>query len=151
MTVLRTYRPEDCPALTRLFHDTVHTVNAADYDEKQLDAWSDGSPDLQAWNASLSSHYTIVAETDGELSGFGDIDNTGYLDRLYVSSRHQRQGVGAAICDMLESTVSSGIITVHSSITARGFFEKRGYTVTKRQEVIRKGVVLVNFVMKKEI
>lgn len=28
---LREYRPEDCEAITRLFYDTVHTVNRRDY------------------------------------------------------------------------------------------------------------------------
>ncbi len=28
---LREYRPEDCEAITRLFYDTVHTVNRWDY------------------------------------------------------------------------------------------------------------------------
>ena len=38
------YRPEDCAELTRLFYDTVHTVNSKDYIPDQLDAWADGKP-----------------------------------------------------------------------------------------------------------
>lgn len=45
---LREYRPEDCEAITRLFYDTVHTVNQRDYTPAQLDAWADGRPDLAA-------------------------------------------------------------------------------------------------------
>ena len=45
---IREYRPEDCAELTRLFYDTVHTVNRRDYAPAQLDAWADGSPDLDA-------------------------------------------------------------------------------------------------------
>ena len=44
---LRKYRPQDCAEITRLFYDTVHTVNAADYTEEQLDAWADGQVDLE--------------------------------------------------------------------------------------------------------
>ena len=36
--VLRAYRPSDCSEVLRLFYDTVHTVNARDYTEEQLDA-----------------------------------------------------------------------------------------------------------------
>ena len=50
---LREYRPEDCAAITRLFYDTVNTVNRRDYAPARLDAWSDGGPDLDAWNRSL--------------------------------------------------------------------------------------------------
>ena len=34
-------------------------------------------------------HHTIVAECGNEIVGFGDIDDTGYLDRLYVHKDHQ--------------------------------------------------------------
>ena len=37
-TEIRSYDPADCCALARLFYDTVHTVNAADYTPEQLDA-----------------------------------------------------------------------------------------------------------------
>ena len=43
-----------------------------------------------------------------------------------------------------------GNILVHASITARPFFEKRGYRVIKEQKVERQGVLLTNFVMEKE-
>ena len=52
---LRPYRPADCAALAALFYDTVHTVNAKDYTNAQLDAWADGNVDPDAWNASFLS------------------------------------------------------------------------------------------------
>lgn len=42
-------------------------------------------------------------------------------------------------------------MTVHASITARGFFEKVGWQVVKEQQVERKGVLLTNFVMEKDL
>lgn len=131
-----------------LFYDTVHTVNAKDYTKKQLSVWATGSVDLQKWNRSLLEHYSLVAVEGSEIAGFGDIDQTGYLDRLYVHKDYQRKGIATAICDGLERTVQ-GKITTHASITARPFFEKRGYTVIKEQCVERQGITLVNFVMEK--
>ena len=103
--ILREYRKEDCPALLRLFHDTVHAVNARDYTKPQLDAWAPLSLDEENWDESFRRHFTVVAavtETDGSpidrtavngglktgaaesgiIVGFGDIDSSGYLDRL---------------------------------------------------------------------
>ena len=37
---LREYAPEDLKQILKLFYDTVHTVNAADYSRAQLDAWA---------------------------------------------------------------------------------------------------------------
>lgn len=149
MMRIRPYCPSDCGAMAELFYNTVHTVNAADYTPRQLDAWADGQVDLTAWDRSFRAHCTLVAEESGVLIGFGDITADGYLDRLYVHHLHQRQGVAAALCDRLEETVK-GPVTTHASITARPFFEKRGYRVVKEQQVERHGVLLTNFVMEKQ-
>lgn len=147
--ILRKYAKTDCVELAELFYDTVHTVNAKDYTQEQLDAWATGKVNLEAWNESFQAHHTVVAEMDGKIVGFGDIDETGYLDRLYVHKDYQRRGVAAAICDALEQRTKAAEFTTHASITARPFFEKRGYTVAREQQVERRGVWLTNFVMKK--
>ena len=78
-----------------------------------------------------------------------DIDKTGYLYRLYVHADYQGRGIATAICNQLERAVQ-GDITTHASITAKPFFEKRGYKVVKEQQVERQGILLANFVMEKE-
>ena len=52
---LREYRPEDCGEMARLFYETVHTVNAADYAPRQLAVWATGKVDEDAWNRSFLS------------------------------------------------------------------------------------------------
>lgn len=146
---IRRYQESDCRELTELFYNTVHIVNAKDYTKEQLDVWATGQTDLERWNQSLQAHYSIVAVEDGVILGFGDIDKTGYLDRLFVHAEHQGKGIATAICDQLEQAVP-GKITTHASITAKPFFEKRGYKVIKKQEVERQGIFLTNFVMEKE-
>lgn len=145
---LRRYKQSDCRELAELFYNTVHTVNAADYNNEQLKAWATGHVDLEAWNKSLQEHYSIVAVDNGIIVGFGDIDQTGYLDRLYVHADYQDRGIATAICNKLEQSVSGKIVT-HASVTAKPFFEKRGYKVIKEQSVERHGVFLTNFVMEK--
>lgn len=145
---IRPYRPEDCEALARLFYDAVHTVNAKDYTKAQLDVWATGNVDLEAWDRSLTAHFTLVAEENGVITGFGDMDSSGYLDRLYVHRDFQGKGIASVLCDRLESSVS-GLITTHASITARPFFEKRGYRVLQEQQVERHGIILTNYRMEK--
>ena len=147
---LRDYSKPDCAILAQLFYDTVHTVNAKDYTREQLDAWATGEVNLEAWNESFQAHHTVVAELDGKIVGFGDMDEIGYLDRLYVHKDYQRRGVATAICNALEQNSNAAEFTTHASITARPFFEKRGYTVVREQQVERRGVLLTNFVMGKE-
>ena len=147
---LREYQPSDCAQLAELFYQTVHSVNARDYAQEQLDAWASGEVDLKAWDASFRAHGTIIAVENGKIIGFGDMDETGYLDRLYVHKDYQGQGIASAICDELERFAAGKIITTHASITAKLFFQHRGYRVVRKQEVIRHGVALTNYVMEKQ-
>ena len=146
---LRPYRPEDLPRIAALFYETVHTVCAKDYTKAQLDAWATGDIDERAWNESFLAHTTLVAEERDELLGFADMTADGYLDRLYVKHSHLRRGVATALLTALESACPAQEYTAHVSLTARPFFERRGYRVVKEQQVERKGVLLTNFVMKK--
>lgn len=148
--LIRPYRTEDCPALARLFYETVHAVNAQDYSPAQLAVWATGQVDLPAWDASFSAHTTLVAEQAGAPVGFADMDSSGYLDRLYVHKDFQGQGIASALCDALEAAVPAKVYTTHASITARPFFLRRGYRVVREQRVERGGVLLTNFVMEKQ-
>ncbi|WP_294515700.1 GNAT family N-acetyltransferase [uncultured Intestinimonas sp.] len=146
---LRDYESQDCPALARLFYDTVHSVNLRDYTQAQVEAWAPGPVDLAAWDASLTVHHALVAEENGVILGFADMAPDGYLDRLYVHRDHQSCGIATALCDALEAASAAARFTTHASLTARPFFEKRGYRVVKAQQVERRGVFLTNFVMEK--
>lgn len=146
---IRQYQQSDCKELTELFYNTVHTVNAKDYTKEQLNVWATGQVDLEKWDLSLQEHYSVVAVENNVIVGFGDIDKTGYLDRLFVHADHQGKGIATAICDKLEQFVQKNV-TTHASITARPFFEKRGYKVVKEQQVERQGIFLTNYVMVKE-
>ena len=145
---LRAYRTADCPVLAQVFYDTVHSVNARDYTTAQLDVWATGQVDLAAWDRSFREHDTVVAVKDGCIVGFADMDANGYLDRLYVHKDHQGEGVATALCDQLE-VAHDAPFTTHASITARSFFEKRGYRALREQQVERDGLQLTNFVMEK--
>lgn len=145
--ILRNYKESDCTEILLLFYETVHSVNRKDYAPNQLDAWADGNADFIKWNQSLQDHKTVVAEEKGKIVGFGDIDHTGYLDRLYVHKDYQHQGIATSICDVLE--IGCNKVLTHASITAKPFFLNRGYKVIREQEVIRHGVVLRNTVMEK--
>ena len=43
------------------------------------------------------------------------------------------------------------IVAIEDEITAKPFFEQRGFYVVKKQEVIRGGIALTNYVMEKDI
>lgn len=100
--------------------------------------------ELAAWDASFRAHDTRVAVEGGVIVGFADLGPDGYLDRLYVHRDWQGRGVASALCDALPAARIT-----HASITARPFFERRGWHVVKEQQVERRGVLLTNFVMER--
>ncbi len=147
--LIRRYETSDCKELVELFYNTVHSINAKDYTEEQLNVWATGCVDLEKWNKSLLENFAVVAIENNTIVGFGDIDKSGYLDRLYVHKDYQNKGIATAICDVLEKAYDVDKISTHASITAKYFFEKRGYKVVKQQKVERKGVLLTNYVMER--
>jgi len=148
---LRRYRSSDCETLAKIFYDTIHAVNIRDYSQQQVDAWATGTVDLERWDRTMSQRCTFIAVEGDNIIGFGDMDETGYLDRLFVHKDYQGQGVATAICDALESNVKSDRYHTQASITAKPFFEGRGYNVVKAQQIERRGVTLNNFVMEKKV
>jgi len=149
---IRAYRPEDWEEVVRLFHDTVHFVNAADYTVDQLNAWVPEHMVLPELKKRLVNTYSVVAEKDGVIVGFGNVNGTGYFDCLYIHKNYQRMGVGTLIADEIEKYFCRNGIhmaTTDASITAKPFFEKRGYIVEKEQKVACRGQLLTNFKMHK--
>lgn len=151
---LRRYSQEDLQEVVRLFCDTVRYVNAKDYSERQVRVWSDAGKELLKKNDYFLSLYTLIATENTQIVGYGNIDGSGYLDHLYVHKAFQGLHIASTLCDSLEDhAVSLNLkeITVNASITARPFFEKRGYETVKEQYVIRQRIKLKNYYMKKHI
>src|SRR4051812_13071990 len=95
---LRKFENRDTLVLLNLFYDTVHSINAKDYPADQLDAWAPERPDVKRWQSRFKSSKTIVAELDGKVVGFGNLDSSGkVIGMLYVHKDHQGQGVGSAL------------------------------------------------------
>lgn len=132
-----------------LFRNTLNTINAKDYTKAQRDEWAKGA-DWEKWNQSLQEHYSIVMIDNQTIVGFEDIDKTGCIDRLFVHKDYQRKGIATAICNNLEQSVNVDKLTVHASVTARLFFENRGYKIIKEQKIIRNGIGLTNYLMEKK-
>ena len=144
---IRKYKSSDLEAVSWLFYETIHNINARDYTQEQLRAWASNAQSLQKRKDDLLCQHTLIAEIDKEIVGFGSIDKYGCLDLLFVRKDKQGQGIATALCDELEKKYST--VKTYASITAKGFFERRGYTLIKEQEVERNGIKLKNYEMRK--
>jgi putative acetyltransferase len=143
----------DAPQIVQIFFQTIHTVNTRDYTIDQVKAWAPSVPDPDAWAArKFPTRMTIVADDDGTIAGFGELEPNGHVDCFYCHHEYQRRGVGSAILARLEEharTLGLTRLFAEVSITARPFFEARGFSVVQQQTIVRRGVTLTNFVMER--
>lgn len=86
-----------------------------------------------------------VAEDGGELVGFASMEGE-CLDMLYVRADRLREGIASALCDALED--GAAFVTVYASLTARPFFEKRGYATVRKNTALRRDIPLTKFLMR---
>lgn len=153
---IRPFQRSDATELASLFFNTIRTVNAKDYNPEQLRAWAPNleSWDMDRWRDSFSGKHVFLAEVNGRLAGFGELEPNGHIDRFYISKDHVGQGVGRFIYAALEEKarlLKLKQLFVEASITAKPFFERMGYVVQKEQVVRRNEVDFINFVMTKNL
>lgn len=154
MPQIRPVQENDLYDILNLFYRTVHAVNRAHYNEEQLCAWAPYCADQSVWLQSLLSHRAYLAVQEDKIVGFGDCDNSGYLDRLYCAFDFQGKGIGSLIAQRLEQETAAlglGTIRTEASITARPFFEARGYRVIQEQRKPLRGQIFLNYKMEKEL
>jgi putative acetyltransferase len=153
--IIRKFQPTDLEAILQLFYDVVHTIGAKYYDSEQVNAWaSKDSLEKDKWLQSLTANIAYVAEDNGKIMGFGDMTQTGYIDRLYVHKNYQGRGAALAIFRKLEEEARRlGIaeLTTEASIMAKPLAERQGFEVIQEQCKIHKGVEFINYFMRKKL
>ncbi len=154
--LIRRYNDGDAKFISQLYYDTIHTVNAKDYSKEQLEAWAPYSSvkDYSGWEEKLQKIKPFVALIGEQIVGFAEFEPNGHIDCFYVHHEFQGRGVGSALMREIEIEAREkllGRIYAEVSITAKPFFEAKGFKVVKQQTVTLRGVDLVNFVMEKSI
>lgn len=150
---IRAYKKEDASFLAAIFFNTIHNINAKDYSPEQINAWAPPSSlEAEGWMEKWQNHPPIVAIMDHKIVGFAELENNGHIDCFYCHHEYQGCGVGNALMKAVEDKARP--IKIHKlfaevSITARAFFEAKGFKVVKAQTVNIRGVSLTNFVMEK--
>ena len=151
---IRKYTKSDVQSLLALFHDTVHSINRKDYTTEQLNAWMPSAVEsMDIWKDRFKKEKTLIAESDGKVVGFGGLQDK-QIGMLYVAGDFQGKGAGTALLKTLEKKLRKAGVqtaTAEVSITARPFFEKRGYSWVKDNRKMVNGQEFLNFFMEKDL
>ena len=147
---VRPYAAADLDDLIGLFRQSVREVACRDYSPEQVLAWAPDEIDRGTWALRLGASRAWVAARGDRTAGFATLEPDGHLDMLYVHAAFQRCGVASKLVDRLECAARScgltGLFT-EASITAKPFFERRGFHVVEKQLVALRGQEFANFRM----
>ncbi len=152
---IRQARQSDVVELKELFQTTVLAVNRRDYSQEEVEDWASCGNDLAHMAEMIRTHYFFVAVDDNSrIVGFSSITPQGYLHSMFVHKDFQGKGIATMLLAEAERYAAfNGItrITSEVSLTARPFFEKKGYVVEMEQKRRANRLSLTNFWMAKTI
>jgi putative acetyltransferase len=137
-----------------LFWETVHSVNAEDYTNEQLETWAPEQTDTEKWKNRIENNFVVIAKMGNKIVGFSELSPKGCIDMLYVHKDYLRQKVGQQLLEyIIQKAKNVGFTEVftEASITARPFFEKQGFKLIKKQVKTINTVDFINYKMKKGI
>ncbi|HJQ28405.1 MAG TPA: GNAT family N-acetyltransferase [Rubrobacter sp.] len=146
----------DAKAIADIFYHTVLNVNVRDYSRTQVEAWAGAAPDPEKWQRRIaavqSSRQTFVAVHGGQVLGFAEFEGDGHIDTLYVHHDFQDCGIATRLLEKIEAEAQRRCLArlyTEASITARPFFERRGFSVVTPQSVEVRGQTFRNYRMEK--
>ena len=134
MVSLRDASPEDAGEMARIQSRALRAEGREHYTGEQLDRLAppdpgpETIPDVEFTD---DGRYTIVAEKDGDVVGWGSVHlEEGVLAATFVDPDHAGQEVGRTIVEDLETAArAAGLETlvVPASLNAVGFYETLGF------------------------
>lgn len=152
--LIRVFKQEDISQIITLFRDTVHNVCKKDYTKTQCDTWAPEFINQSSWCNRFESTYTLVADENGKILGFCNLESDGNVDMFYVHWQHQGEGIGRKMYHEIEKkALSDGFTQMTSdvSITAKPFFESLGWKTNNIYEKNVNGVIFRNNIMVKKL
>jgi putative acetyltransferase len=152
--LIRDFRIGDEPVLAAVMFSSIHELARQDYSPAQLEAWAPRQYDEDQWAVRIRAIHPFVAEVDGGVVGYADLQVTGYIDHFFVAGPCSRRGVGTALMQHIHLAAQKRhIVELWSnvSVTAESFFAKHGFIVEARQSVSLRGVTMPNSRMRKQL
>lgn len=152
IVIIRPYEDANLGGVITVFLQSIRGVATKDYSQAQVDAWA--QTDRDRWRVRRPSRPTWVAVDNREIVGFSDLEPGGHLDIMYVHPAWQGRRIATLLFSAVEKAARAQqlpSIFTEASVTARPFFEKRGFELIAQQEVAIRGQVLRNFRMRKAL
>lgn len=151
---LRPFRNGDEAALRAVFYSSVHGLACRHYSPAQLAVWAPRLYDPAQWRALIRANQPFIAELDGCIAGYADLQASGCIGHFFVAGAYGGRGVGKALMAHIHQQAASrctGQLFSDVSLAAELFFRKSGFAVQARQQLDVQGVILANARMRKAL
>jgi len=151
---IRRYNPGEESTLFNVYYTAIHLVASREYSPEQIQAWAPRDLDTTLWEEKIRGINPFVADLNGELVGYADLQASGYIDHFFVSGNHARCGIGTSLMNhLLGEARLAGLpeLTSDVSRTAQPFYERFGFKVVEHRQPEVRGVVIPNAFMRLRI
>ena len=150
---IRAFSEGDAPAVALTFFRSVRESGLRHYSQAQVEAWAPALPDpAEVHQRATDGRVCLVAESDGQVVGYGDLEASGHIDHLYCRPEACGHGVAGELLQHL-TTIAEGrslpCLFVEASAGARGLFTRNGFSTIARRDFELRGVPIFNYAMEK--
>lgn len=141
---IRPYQPEDAAEIARLVQRNLLEVNIRDYDATAMAEMAAGYNADKIRRIAGEGHMYVALE-QGTIIGVGAVApyqgslDVSQLHTVFILPERQGQGLGSAVLSALEADEyfrRAERVLADASITARPFYEKKGYIHPGGQPVL---------------
>lgn len=132
--IIRLVKDKDYDAIANLHKDTIQHINSIDYPEDVISVWVERTSPSRYRNSAKKVKRWVAIE-DKKIVGFCDHDFKCDIGGLYVHKDFQGKGAGKKLLETAELSMKKlgcKKITITATLTAKTFYENRGYKVIKK-------------------
>ena len=153
---IRAYAPRDAADLADVFFRSVRQVALSAYTAAQVKAWAP-EPRTAEWahgEASDGRLVLVAANADDRPVAYIDLEPNGHIDRVFCAPEAAGQGIASRLNDAVQAAArEQGIrsLFTEASELARRLFERKGFAVVERQDLVVRSVAIHNYRMAKAL
>jgi putative acetyltransferase len=154
---IRAYEQRDAADLADVFFRSVRQVAISDYTPAQVRAWAPErrtpgqSPDQWASDGRL---VLLATNENDRAVAFIDLEPDGHIDHIFCAPEAAGQGIASQLYEAAETAARQQEISrlyTEASELARRFFERKGFVVLERQDMVIRGEPIHNYKMAKDL
>jgi putative acetyltransferase len=149
---IRPFKIEDLEAVVQVYRESVRRFAPSRYTPMQIEAWTRYPTDMNEFGERMLKGCTLVAEEDGFIHAFGQLEPCDFFSFLYTDGKSKTKNLGSLIYDVLETKAyADGVVDLYTEVGSFGrlFGERRGYVVYETFNLTHFGVELEWYRMKK--